>query len=180
MGSLRSLMRRQVKPVILPKPSDEELIQTIQFGTVEQVEILLKQGANPNAVDDDLDSALTIAAFIHDIKLVKLLTSHGADVNYRNHNGLTPLHDAAFASLKAAQEIGRILLDQGADVNAFDSLGRTPLMCAVDKRNVDLVKILLERGADATRRNSNGERALDLIGRNKHAAALKAILEPVS
>jgi ankyrin repeat protein len=180
MGSLRSLRRRQVEPVILPKQSDEELIQTIQFGTVEQVEILVKGGANPNAVDDDLDSALTIAAFIHDIKLVKLLTSHGADVNYRNHNGLTPLHDAAFASLKAAQEISRILLDQGAYVNALDSLGRTPLMCAVDNRNVDLVKILLERGADPTLRNNHGERALDLIGRNKHTAALKAILEPVS
>jgi len=29
-------------------------------------------------------------------------------------------------------------------------------------------------------RNNHGERALDLIGRNKHTAALKAILEPVS
>ncbi|MGB6063679.1 MAG: hypothetical protein WBG50_02660 [Desulfomonilaceae bacterium] len=42
MGSLRSLMRRErPEPVALPKPTDADLIQAIQFGTFKLVKALL-------------------------------------------------------------------------------------------------------------------------------------------
>ena len=42
-----------------------------------------------------------------------------------------------------------MLLKRGAKVNAHDSSrGRTPLHCAVGRRNIQAVKLLLEHGAD--------------------------------
>ena len=55
------------------------------------------------------------------------------------------LHRAA-----ASGNNGRIkkLLHQGADVNAEDEQGLTPLMYAVVHRNTEIVRLLLESGAD--------------------------------
>src|SRR6266436_6213346 len=62
------------------------------------------------------------------------------------------------------------MLDHGADVNAFDPLGRTPLMYAAasDLLDVDVVKLLIERGADVNAKDSHkqggdsGMTALDI------------------
>jgi uncharacterized protein len=180
MGSLRSLRRKQFEPTIIPTPSDAKLIEAALFGTWEQVEALLRQGANPDTKHDAFGSVLGYAVDYRKIALAKLLVSHGADVNYPNLMGLTPLHRAACLSLKAGLEMGRFLLDHGANVNAMTNASVTPLMYAVCFRNVDLVKLLLERGADATLRNLYGARALNIVGRHKHTAALKALLGPVS
>ncbi len=180
MGSLRSLMRREVEPVRPPIPSDEQLLEAIESGDIEQTEILLKQGANPNAEREWSGSALGMAATNGNLKLVQLLISHGANVNYCDQEGLTPLHWAAFRDLEETCEISRFLLDCGARPNATDPDGRTPLMLAVAyKENVDLVKLLLERGADATLTRRDGKRALDLFRKTKNKA-LRKLLEPVS
>ena len=50
-----------------------------------------------------------------------------------------------------------MMLDHGADVNAVDPLGRTPLMYAAasDLLPLDVVKLLVERGADINAKDSH-------------------------
>ena len=181
MGSLRSLRRRQVEPVIIPTPSDEELVRAVRLNLDKRVKSLLERGANPDALDKGT-SVLVTAMVYSRVKVARLLVHYGANVRWSNSYGYTLLHYAAsYAGLKAACEISHLLLNQGANVNAVDNRGWTPLMYAISvKRNVDLVEILLKRGADPKIRNNDGKKALDLVGRNKHTAALKALLEPVS
>ena len=62
MGSLRSLRRNHAETVIIPKPTDEELIEAVHLGTIKQAKALLEQGANPNAVGKDSTPALHYAA----------------------------------------------------------------------------------------------------------------------
>ena len=51
----------------------------------------------------------------------------------------------------------RQMLDHGADVNAVDPLGRTPLMYAAasDLLPLDVVKLLVERGADVNAKDAH-------------------------
>lgn len=57
------------------------------------------------------------------------------------------------AALTGDCECATLLLRQGASMNLRDTDGKTPLMMAVVNNHVDLVKILLESGADLTLKN---------------------------
>jgi len=181
MGSLRSLMRRErLEPVIIPPPSDEELIQAVRFGTVKQVKALLEQGANPDATDKGFNNALGDAVSGHKLGKTQLLVKHGANVNKRDATQDTALNIASRSVGEKSQKIRMLLINHGADVNAANCEGWTPLMAAVVCRQLDFLKILLEKGANPKLRKFDGKRALDLVGRNEHTDAMKALLEPVS
>jgi ankyrin repeat protein len=83
-------------------------------------EILLKQGANPCGIDDDerMLTPLHLCAAAGDAKTLKLLTAAAEDVNVRSKWG-TPLH---------------LALGNGE--------------CQVPETYLDVVKVLVEAGAD--------------------------------
>jgi ankyrin repeat protein len=58
------------------------------------------------------------------VGLLKLLLSHGAEVNVRGPSGDTPLHHAI---QHGVAEIVKGLLDAGADPNARNDAGQSPL-----------------------------------------------------
>ena len=62
--------------------------------SIQAVSLLLEQGADINAVDDNGNSAMHGAAYSSWTKLVQYLADHGADVNawnQKNKRGWTPL-----------------------------------------------------------------------------------------
>lgn len=99
----------------------------------------------------------------------ELLLAHHADLNAISaesdgnvKNGpvavgnLTALH---FAVANGSAEAVKLLLDAGAPVDPRDVRGMTPLMVAVstDRPNVDIVRMLSAKGADASIRSNIGE-----------------------
>ena len=66
------------------------------------------------------------------------------DVNARAGTapGQTPL---MLAARKANTPVVELLLRQGADVNAQDDIGNTALMCAIDCKNIEMVRLLVSR-----------------------------------
>jgi len=56
---------------------------------------------------------------------MRLLLDHGADVEARDENDLTPLHMAANNGQLAA---ARLLLERGAIISAPSKSGKTPLI----------------------------------------------------
>ena len=72
-----------------------------------------------------------------------------------------PLHDAVLA--KDSQSALRIL-SEGADVNQKDSLGRTPLLLAVEKGDVNMALALLQAGADINAQAANKDTPWLLAG----------------
>ncbi|MCD6046830.1 MAG: ankX [Gammaproteobacteria bacterium] len=101
-------------------------------------------------------------------------------VNFKDHNGQTALH---FAAKAGRLECVKALIDIGADINVQDSLGNTPLHCAVyhfmNTDEDDVVRLLLQGGADHNRGNKSGETWLDLMVMAKAVRESPSKLEDV-
>ena len=75
-----------------------------------------------------------------------MLIANGAEVNAKNNNGYTPLHNAAGYSEAA---VAKLLIDNGAEVNAKNKFGNTPLDIARKERNSEVAKLLADRAQAA-------------------------------
>ncbi|HSJ78950.1 MAG TPA: ankyrin repeat domain-containing protein, partial [Erythrobacter sp.] len=55
------------------------------------------------------------------------------------------------------------LIKGGASINVSDQTGETPLIAAVHARNVPMVRLLLDKGADPDRNDNSGRSARDYM-----------------
>ena len=83
---------------------------------------------------------------------VRLLVEAGANVNARDNEGNTPLHETFLT------EVEEELLKLGADVNARNKDGETPIFTTVDD---EAIPLFIEHGADLTIRNNKGETVME-------------------
>ncbi len=99
-------------------------------------------------IDDSFPAPLAYAIGNHNVEMVKLVLRHGAALDYEvSAFSDPPLHLAALIS---EPEIVRLLLEAGVPVDQ-EIGGRTPLWSACrgeDSRYIEVVRILLEHGAD--------------------------------
>ena len=85
------------------------------------------------------------------------LISEGADVNFKDRNGCTPLH---LVALHGNVDCSLSLISAGADVNKKNKEGETPLMKAAHCDKVQFAELLLENGADINAYDSRGRYAI--------------------
>jgi ankyrin repeat protein len=109
-------------------------VRAAQSGDVTLMKLLLERGADPIAVTEHGDTALTAAAGIgwvegvtyeqspnENLEAVRMLLDLGLDPNLANHDGRTPLMGAA---LKGRSDVVRLLVDHGAKLDARDGGSR--------------------------------------------------------
>jgi ankyrin repeat protein len=82
--------------------------------------------------------------------VASLLLEKGANVNFKDIWGATPLFWAAETRHEA---MVKLLLDKGADLRITDVYGQTPLSVVVENGNRVVIKLL--RGTSHEPRNSN-------------------------
>lgn len=116
------------------------LIEATLAGNVDTVSGLLEQGTDPNLVYNT-NTALTYAARDGFTEIARLLVDHGADVNWVDGEGVTPL---ILASFKNHRELVQLLLDQGADVTVRDQWNQTALDYALRRGEADAIAQLLQ------------------------------------
>jgi ankyrin repeat protein len=134
------------------------LMQAARIGNVETVRALLGAGADPNVQEKNgSQNALMWAAAERHPAVTKALVEHKADVNAHTKNGATALMFAARGDAESA----RILLDGGARPDdAIPDWGGTALIIASTMGKTDIVKVLLDKGANANYKDKNGFTAL--------------------
>ncbi|MFH0941037.1 MAG: ankyrin repeat domain-containing protein [Candidatus Omnitrophota bacterium] len=142
------------------------------------IRLLVENGADLNTKDRMGHTPLIEAALYGKAGVVKVLLEKGADVNTGDRMGRTALwllvhdEDVPFRFKREEFYPGNVtilmdLLNKGADVNAkaeYDN-GRTLLMYAADSGKVEFVRVMLDKGADASIVSNGGETALALAKR---------------
>jgi ankyrin repeat protein len=83
---------------------------------------------------------------------VRLLVEAGANVNARNNEGNTALHETFDTAVE------KELLSLGADVNARNNDGETPIFTTVDN---DAIALYIQHGANLAIRNNKGQTAIE-------------------
>ena len=137
----------------------EILSQAARSGVREYLLITLAMGIDPNLLNSDRETAL-FETYRNDDgeKLRTLLLAAGADPDIRNNKGekasdLQP--DDTLLDAWKKQDIARIkeCLDKKGISGKLLPDGNTFLIDACLKRNVELVKLLLEKNADPNQKN---------------------------
>ncbi|ORX61366.1 GDPD-domain-containing protein [Hesseltinella vesiculosa] len=105
-------------------------------------------------------SSVAVAAELKNLPLLKLLIEKGASVNACDDEGETALLVATRRGFTSG--VG-VLIDLGhADVDLSEKVnGMTPLMVAAIEGNSEIVQLLLDGGADKSRKDANGWKAFE-------------------
>ncbi len=103
------------------------LTDALDRGRFEVLALLLRSGADLNALDGLGDSPLTLAARNGDVGAVEWLLTRGAGANSADRHGATAL---TLAVQLGHRRVVSALLRAGADANATDATGRSPLAMA--------------------------------------------------
>jgi serine/threonine-protein phosphatase 6 regulatory ankyrin repeat subunit B len=121
----------------------ESLPQAAYKNDRDQVETLLREGADPNKPFADA-TALLLTAEKGYPDLTRLLLQNGANPNLADQSGQTPL---MWAARNDHIDVVRLLLRAGADVNSEDTRGETAITWAVKSGDPNVVKRLVDSGA---------------------------------
>jgi len=126
---------------------DDDLFKAVQNGDMEQVKVLIEDGANVNARANDGWTALLIAMDKEYMDIAEELINARADVNAKENScGLTVLmHAVASGDLAILRKI----IKAGANLDAKGKWGWNALMVASGRGgNIDIVRELIKAGVD--------------------------------
>ncbi|KAJ3687194.1 hypothetical protein LUZ61_016358 [Rhynchospora tenuis] len=151
------LISHGANPVSLNKLGSTPLHWAASYGQDELVNFFLSLGV---PVDVNFNqwpgTPLTVAALCGHASTMKILLEHHADVNGATNTEFTPIR----ASVHAGNlECTKLLIKAGADLNL-----NCPLAMASNKRLIDILKCLLEAGADPNVCNEHGWLPIETAG----------------
>lgn len=161
---------------------------------------LLKKGANAGVLDIDDNTPLHTAVANGDLDIVNLLLQANAPLGVRNQAGLAPLqmiqvNQGDKEDVKTrAHDIAAALLAKGADPNAgavseqrsmvrqgatwYSNSSSEPLLGrAVSANNVEMVELLLAKGADVNPKSQNFDSLLGRAVQNKNVEMVRLLLD---
>jgi len=178
MGTFGQESRAQIQKALLPVLA----CSAASSGEISELAGIFRIGESPDCCDYDNRAPLHIAAAEGHKDCVNFLLEKRADVNIKDRWGGVPLDDACLSGhtevcdmLIAAGgmpskrltdqlfevchageiEKSKLMLKCKADVNSVDYDGRSLLMLAA-RHSIDLVKVLLEAGADPSKTDTWG------------------------
>ena len=158
VSTVTALLAKGVSPNTVDSRGNPMLLLAIKDKSTKVTELLI----NDKRTDVDLsnkygETPLMMASIDGDLPVVKTLVLQKKAMV--NHIGWTPLH---YACTKGNLEVAQFLIANGAMVDGLSPGNTTALMMAVQSGNEQLVKLLLDKGADLQLRNANGLSAIDI------------------
>lgn len=153
------------------------------------LQLLLEKGGDPNLLDEKEQCAPIhyVAEDVSETALeqMKILLKNGGDANVSGKDGATPLHLTAI-NLGNGSKLTGMLLERGGNPNLTENvMKRTALHLAIqknenDQKLLDVVKLLLENGANPNAGDKQGSTPVHYVvkdNRSNSLNVLKLLLE---
>ncbi|CAB0030340.1 unnamed protein product [Trichogramma brassicae] len=164
------------------------IVDSVSSEAMEEAEIVLRRGADPNLANEDGDTPLHRICEIEDesYELAELFFEISDEENYRpvrvnvpNKLGDTPLHRAAQSGGCDRRAVVRLLLGRDADPKSANNDGLTPLhvACAAEEDDSSVVKMLLEIGDEIDVEDDRGRTPLQLAVANVLPETVDVLLD---
>lgn len=172
-------------PTEKTQDGETQLMAAAENGLVSVVRELIAAGAKVNARTTEGDTALALAMREGHAETVKVLRAAGARMPQGKPGDRTALMDAAMGGLSS---VVKDLLKKGADVDAvlhtphsldYFMRGRTALMMAARAGHVEVVRLLVEAGANPYLEDWRGDNALEHAEQN-HCEAVVEYLKTLN
>lgn len=197
LDEVQLALKDGVNPNALSEDSQHSLLTTAAAeGQVEVARALLAAGADPRYREPSSRYALNLAAGRGSVEIIEMLLAAGADPMAHTNHGAYPIHDAIWSGRTAAaialipcykginfspdgrgngypvamaisrgnREVLRAFLKAGLKPND-DIFSKEPLLVMAAKRNdAEMVRMLLDAGADKNAKDAQGKCAADYAG----------------
>ena len=148
------------------------LMRASAEGHTDIVKLLLQRGAQVDLQNDVGETALMRASVRGHMNIAKLLMDHGAEVGR---------DQVLVAACKSGDDsLVLSLINSGVNVNCLVKIdGRewSPLMMASGSGHTDIVKLLLQRGAQVDLQNNVGRTALMIASDRGHMNIAKLLMD---
>lgn len=146
----------------------------VQQGNELAVNFLIEKGADVNATTREGITALHVAIKCCNESLARLLMESGADIAIADALGRTSLI-LAVKSGSIGIGIVRLLLEMKADIEARDKTGETALMAAAKNGLEEIVRELLDNGADGENHYPQGHTPREVAAQRGHMAVAQLL-----
>ena len=162
------------KSVSVGVSNTNTLLDAIKSGDAKTVELLLKNGADPNKADKEGRTVLMVAANYGYEKITQLSLNKDADPNKADNNGFTALY---FAAQNGHLNVVKYLVKKGANVNKANNKGFTPLYIAAQYGLLNVIECLVKKGADVNKADNNGVTPLHIAAYTGRLDVVKYLVE---
>lgn len=153
---------------------------------IKRILIILLSIISFNLYTMGLNQQLIAAIDANKIEEVRGLIEAGANVNFANFFGQTPLYYAISrfsrdhnytAELLINKAIFALLISKGANVNAKSPNGLTPLHYVVVRSDKDLVELLIKSGANIAAKTNGNKTPLHFACSARNKDIIELLLE---
>lgn len=146
------------------------LMIAVKRGNKEIIKMLIENGANLDLQNEDKETALMIATEYGEKEIAKLLMEKGADVNLQNVSGETA---------EILEEKYRIMNEEKY-MKSLEIIGKSEkdlIVNAIENGNEEMLKALIEKGANVNFQDEDGNTALMLAIEREDEKTAKLLIE---
>ena len=158
-------------------PAETALHQAAYAGDLESAKrMIVDEDVAVDVADSEKHTPLMWASFNGNTAVVEYLIERGAKVDTLDFNGRNAL---MYASSGPFAETVELLLSNGASVNVQGKLeGFTALMTAAAEGQLEVVRLLLQHGADPALKDEDSDTAESFALEKGHSAVVELLRNP--
>ncbi len=149
----------------------DEFMKAVEEGNVKRAVFYLDRGVDPNTSDASGNTVLMIASRLGHTDIASMLIARKASLTRQTNHGDTAL---LMASLGGHLDVVKLLVAAGAPVQT--EKGWQPIHYAAFSGATEVVRYLLQRGADKNALAPNYYTPLMLAVRERHPETVRALL----